>query len=96
MLVTSRQTGFSVKYLYQMSLDILYLYGTFSGMAKKYDAYHLGGYTDEELDKAKDSKERLEGKYHMVHTHMVIKVQYIIHHRSTKIATFCFQFVRSV
>lgn len=51
-----------MKFLYQMSLDILYLYGTFSGMAKKYVAYHLGGFSDLELDAAKDSKERIEGK----------------------------------
>lgn len=50
-----------MKFLYQMSLDILYLYGTFSGMAKKYVAYHLGGFSDVELDTAKDSKERIEG-----------------------------------
>ena len=62
-LVTSRQTAFSVKLLWQMSLDILYLYGTFAGMAKKYVAYHLGGLSDAELDTAKDAKERVEGKY---------------------------------
>jgi len=59
-LVTSRQTAFSVKLLWQMSLDILYLYGTFAGMAKKYVAYHLGGLSDAELDTAKDAKERVE------------------------------------
>ena len=58
-LVTSRQTGFSVKYLYQMSLDILYLHATFSGKAKKFIAYHLGSYSDKKLDQAKDDGERL-------------------------------------
>ena len=62
-MVTSRQTAFSVKFLWQMSLDILYLYGTFAGMAKKYFACHLGGFSDAELDTAKDAKERIEGEY---------------------------------
>ena len=60
MLITSRQTGFSIKYLYEISMDILYLYGSFSGMAKKYMAMHLGNFTDKELDEAKDEGERLE------------------------------------
>ena len=41
-------------------MDILYLYGSFSGMAKKYMAMHLGNFTDKELDNAKDDGERLE------------------------------------
>ena len=43
-------------------MDILYLYGSFSGMAKKYMAMHLGNFTDKELDQAKDEGERLESK----------------------------------
>ena len=62
MLITSRQTGFSIKYLYEMTLDILYLYGSFSGMAKKYAAMHLGDVTDKELDEAKSEGERIESK----------------------------------
>ena len=46
-----------------MSLDILYLYGSFSGMAKKYVALHLGNYSDEDLDKAKNDGERVESKW---------------------------------
>ena len=38
------------------------LYGSFSGMAKKYMAMHLGNFTDKELDQAKDEGERLESK----------------------------------
>ena len=41
-------------------MDILYLYGSFSGMAKKYAAIHLGNFTDEELSKAKDANDRVE------------------------------------
>ena len=46
-----------------MTLDILYLYGSFSGMAKKYAAMHLGDVTDKELDEAKSEGERIESKY---------------------------------
>ena len=60
MLITSRQTGFSIKYLYEMTLEILYLYGSFSGMAKKYMAMHLGDFNDKELKEAKDEGERRE------------------------------------
>ena len=61
-MVTSRQTAFSVKFLYQISLDVLYMYGSFSGVAKKYIAYHLGNFSDDDLDSAKSEGERLEGK----------------------------------
>ena len=45
-----------------MSLDILYMYGSFSGVSKKYIAYHLGNFSDTDLDSAKSEGERLEGK----------------------------------
>ena len=60
--MTTRRTAFSIKYLYEMSLDILYLYGSFSGMAKKYVALHLGNYSDEELSTAKNSQDRIKSK----------------------------------
>ena len=52
-----------MKYLYEMSLDILFLYASFSGMAKKYAALHLGDYSDDELIKAKSMAERVESKH---------------------------------
>ena len=58
----TRRTAFSIKYLFEMSLDILYLYGSFSGMAKKYVALHLGNYSDDELSTAKNSQERVKSK----------------------------------
>lgn len=61
-MVTSRQTAFSVKFLYQISLDVLYMYGSFSAVAKKYTAYHLGNFSDAELDSARNSDERQEGE----------------------------------
>ena len=38
------------------------MYGSFSGVAKKYIAYHLGNFSDADLDSAKSEGERLEGK----------------------------------
>ena len=61
-MVSSRQAAFSVKFLYQISLDVLYMYGSFSGVAKKYIAYHLGNFSDADIDSAKSEGERLEGK----------------------------------
>ena len=37
------------------------MYGSFSGVAKKYMAYHLGNFSDAELESAKSEGERLEG-----------------------------------
>lgn len=48
--------------MYELSLDILYYQATFSGMSKKYDALHLGDYSDEELCKARTESERAESK----------------------------------
>ena len=44
-----------------MSLDILYMYGSFSGVSKKYIAYNFGNFSDTDLDSAKSEGERLEG-----------------------------------
>ena len=76
-LITTRKTGFSVKFLYEISLDILFLHATFrlfllqnnrlehvkyfSGISKKYSALHLGDYTDDELIKAASESDRIKG-----------------------------------
>ena len=45
-----------------MIIDIFVIVN-FSGIAKKYAAMHLGDYSDEELQKAKNMAERIEGGY---------------------------------
>ena len=55
-LITSRRTGFSIPLLWEWALSFLFDQCTFESMAKKYAAFHLGGYEDVELQKEKESK----------------------------------------
>ena len=52
-LLTSRKTGFSIGLLWEWTLAFLFEQTTFESMAKKYTAFHLGGYEDEELKEEK-------------------------------------------
>ena len=55
-LITSRKTGFSIKLLWEWTLSFLFEQCTFESMAKKYTAFHLGGYEDDELKNVKESQ----------------------------------------
>jgi hypothetical protein len=55
-LLTSRKTGFSIGLLWEWTLSFLFEQCTFESMAKKYTAFHLGGYEDEELEAEKENK----------------------------------------
>ena len=55
-LLTSRKTGFSIGLLWEWTLSFLFEQCTFESMAKKYTAFHLGGYEDDELQAEKENK----------------------------------------
>ena len=57
-LLTSRRTGFSIGLLWEWTLSFLFEQCTFESMAKKYTAFHLGGYEDKELSEEKENKVR--------------------------------------
>ena len=55
-LLSSRKTGFSISLLWEWALSFLFDQCNFESMAKKYAAFHLGGFEDDELSKEKENK----------------------------------------
>ena len=47
---------FSIAQLWEWTLSFLFDQSTFESMAKRYSAFHLGGYEDEDLKKEKETK----------------------------------------